>query len=119
MSDQDDTRQLIEQQQPAIQTLTEALRQRIGAIQPNLSQDASLKLGVIYFRHNRVVCALSPHKAHVNLHFYKGKEIPDPQGILQGSGKVLRHIQYRKVEDIDDDILAQYVRAAYALNASG
>jgi hypothetical protein len=30
-------------------------------------------------------------KAHVNVGFFNGAEIPDPRGILLGSGKFMRH----------------------------
>lgn len=38
-------------------------------------------------------CYLQVHGAHVNLGFYRGAELPDPQGLLEGTGKALRHVK--------------------------
>jgi hypothetical protein len=100
----------------AIQTLAQTLRAKVQAIQPDLEQSASVKLSILYFKHNGVVCALSVHKAHVNLHFYKGVQLTDPAGLLQGGGKALRHLKFTKLEDIDEAILARFVHEAYHLN---
>lgn len=116
MSEQDEVRQLIDRQTPEIRELTESLRQHLRSIRPEMKEDASLKLGVIYYRHNGVVCALTAHKAHVNLHFYKGTQLSDLHGVLQGSGKKLRHLKFRELEDIQEDVIAQYVQEAYLLN---
>jgi hypothetical protein len=118
VSDQDDIKTVIGRQAPEIQELAQSLRQEVLSIQPDLQESASVKLGIIYFKHNGVVCALSLHKAHVNLHFYKGVQLADPEGVLQGSGKELRHLKYRRPEDVDETLLAHFVRAAYALNVS-
>ncbi len=36
-----------------------------------------------------------PHKNWVNLGFYKGADLSDPDGLLGGPGKKLRHIKIR------------------------
>ena len=36
---------------------------------------------------------IAPQKAYVNLGFYHGVNLPDPVGLLQGTGKKLRHIK--------------------------
>ena len=116
MSDQSDIEAVLDRQSPKIRELAELVRAQVKAIRPELSEDASVKLGVIYFRHQGVVCALSPHKAHVNLHFYKGVELSDPDGVLQGSGKALRHLKFRKAADLDPAVLAPLLNEAYQLN---
>jgi hypothetical protein len=114
----DEMETIIGRQPQAMQDLAWAVRGQVLAIRPDLEESASVKLGVIYFKHHGVVCALSPHKAHVNLHFYKGVQLADPDGLLQGSGKALRHLKYRRLEDLDAAVLESFVQAAYALNAS-
>ena len=116
MSIEQEVTGFLAEQTPAMGALAQTLREKIMAIRPDLEQSLSVKLGVIYFKHNGVVCALSLHKAHVNLHFYKGTELSDPHQVLQGSGKVLRHLKFKKPADIDKAILNEYVQEAYALN---
>jgi hypothetical protein len=42
---------------------------------------------------------IMPHKKWVNLGFYMGAFLPDPVGIMEGTGKKLRHVKVRSVED--------------------
>ncbi len=34
-------------------------------------------------------------KAHVNVGFFRGAEIADPAGLMEGSGKFMRHVKLR------------------------
>jgi hypothetical protein len=45
-------------------------------------------------------CYIGVHREHVNLGFYFGADLPDPKGLLEGTGKKLRHIKVREVEEI-------------------
>jgi hypothetical protein len=47
-----------------------------------------------------------PYKAHLNLGFFHGAYLPDPAGLLQGTGKTLRHVKLR----LPDEALAPPVR---------
>ncbi|REK10773.1 MAG: DUF1801 domain-containing protein [Planctomycetota bacterium] len=53
-------------------------------------------------------------KAHVNVGFFRGAELADPAGLLEGTGKLMRHVKLRPDNKIDDDALAQLIEAAYA-----
>ena len=39
--------------------------------------------------------------AHVNVGFFQGAALPDPAGMLQGSGKFMRHVKLRPGKDMD------------------
>jgi hypothetical protein len=43
-------------------------------------------------------CYVLPYKAWVNLGFYAGAELPDPEGLLEGTGARLRHVKIRSLE---------------------
>ena len=51
---------------------------------------------------------------HVNLGFCRGASLPDPDGALQGSGKVMRHIKFRTERDLDRPFVRPLIRAAVA-----
>jgi hypothetical protein len=53
-------------------------------------------------------------KAHVNVGFFRGTEIPDPKGLLQGTGRFMRHVKIRPGEDVDARALRGLIEAAYA-----
>ena len=54
--------------------------------------------------------AIIPHKAHVNLQLADGADLPNPDDRIEGTGKRVRHVKIRSVEDAR----APWVRAAIA-----
>ena len=55
-----------------------------------------------------------PHAAWVNLGFYRGAELPDPESLLEGTGARMRHVKVRTVDDARRPALRALVAAAYA-----
>ena len=53
-------------------------------------------------------------KAHVNVGFFRGAEIADPHGLLEGTGKFMRHVKLRPGQEIDAGALRQLIQTAYA-----
>ena len=51
--------------------------------------------------------------AHVNVGFFRGTELPDPAGILQGTGRFMRHVKLRPGSDIDTEALTGLIHCAY------
>jgi hypothetical protein len=60
----------------------------------------------------------SPHKAHVNLYFWRGRELQDPESLLEGTGKKLMHVKIEKLGDINGDAVKTLVREAIELEQS-
>lgn len=60
---------------------------------------------------------LADYSKHVNLGFNRGAHLPDPHGLLEGTGKNLRHVKIRGKEDLTPE-LAQLLRAAVAHDSS-
>ncbi len=52
-------------------------------------------------------------KAHVNVGFFRGAEFTDPAGLLEGSGKYMRHVKLKPDGDIDDTALIKLIESAY------
>jgi hypothetical protein len=53
-------------------------------------------------------------KDHVNVGFYRGVELADPAGLLQGTGKRMRHVKLWPGRETDLAALGDLVDAAYA-----
>ena len=51
--------------------------------------------------------------SHVNVGFFKGAELPDPAGLLQGTGRTMRHVQLRPGEPVDENALRALIAAAW------
>jgi hypothetical protein len=50
--------------------------------------------------------------SHVNLGFYHGISLPDPAGLLEGTGKELRHLKLRNVSEVKKPCVVALVREA-------
>ena len=53
-------------------------------------------------------------KAHVNVGFFRGAELADPDGLLEGTGKFMRHVKLRPGQRINETALKKLIHAAYA-----
>jgi hypothetical protein len=53
-------------------------------------------------------------KDHVNVGFFRGAEIADPKGLLEGTGKFMRHAKLRPERACDAKALTQLIDTAYA-----
>ena len=51
--------------------------------------------------------------AHVNVGFFLGAELPDPSGLLEGTGKFMRHVKLRPESHVDATALMKLIEAAY------
>ena len=51
--------------------------------------------------------------AHVNVGFFRGAELADPVGLLEGTGKYMRHVKLRPDSDVDAKALKALVDTAY------
>ncbi len=51
--------------------------------------------------------------AHVNVGFFQGASLVDPNGLLQGAGKGMRHVKVRWGEAFDEAALSELIAAAY------
>ena len=52
--------------------------------------------------------------SHVNVGFYHGAELPDPAGLLEGSGKRMRHVKLRPGAGINSAALSRLIDEAYS-----
>lgn len=52
-------------------------------------------------------------KAHVNIGFFCGADLPDPAGLLEGTGKFMRHVKLRRESNVDAAELRKLIKVAY------
>lgn len=52
-------------------------------------------------------------RAHVNVGFLRGAVLADPAGLLEGTGKLGRHVKLRPGQPVDEAALARLIVAAY------
>lgn len=52
-------------------------------------------------------------RAHVNVGFFHGAALPDPTGLLQGTGKYMRHVKVKPGIPLDGASLEALINSAY------
>jgi|SRR5581483_10085052 len=60
-------------------------------------------------------CYVAAYKKHVNLGFNRGAELPGGEGVLEGTGKSMRHLPVRTAADLKNPKLIRLLRAAMKL----
>lgn len=58
------------------------------------------------------ICLVGVFSKHVNLGFMRGADLDDPNGVLQGSGKAMRHISVKKLSELDRPEIRAFLRQA-------
>ena len=51
--------------------------------------------------------------AHVNVGFFRGAELSDPSGLLEGTGRRMRHVKLTPAADVDAAALTKLIQTAY------
>ena len=88
-----------------------------GAVESEEGGDHGFGVGPGY---KGLVFVLTPFKDRVRLGIAGGATLPDPDGLMQGSGRVHRHVVLRTREDLESPALrALLERAAAARSAGG
>lgn len=57
-------------------------------------------------------CWLAPYKKHVVLGFNYGSELPDPEQILEGTGKLFRHVKLKKLDEVRKSSIRNLIKVA-------
>ena len=103
----------VAKQKPEFREIVETLRGLVKKAAPDL--DEQMKWGRPCYIGDDKVCYISVMTYWVNLGFFRGTELKDPKGLLEGTGKGMRHIKVHKVGDIDTDALTALIKQAAAL----
>ena len=53
------------------------------------------------------------YRNHVSVGFFRGAELPDPDRLLEGAGRLMRHVKLRSGRSGRDDALAILIATAY------
>jgi hypothetical protein len=102
---------------PAIRELALDARELVLSVlePPNESILDVYVLGLNYGFSERMkdqVVYIGVYTKHINLGFYWGVRMDDPEGVLKGSGKQMRHIQIKSRADLGTPVVRDYLRRA-------
>lgn len=112
--DDDSFHALLAGHSPTIQQLARAARDLVLQVKPDAVQQVETSWGgYLLFKQSTTVCWLSVHKKHVSLGFSQGAELPDPSGLLEGSGRHSRHVKLKKLDDLQPPALKALLQKAW------
>ena len=57
-------------------------------------------------------CYITTNARHINLGFPRGSTLPDPNRVLEGDGKTMRHIKFASERDLERPFVRRYIRAS-------
>jgi len=104
-----DTDALIEQHSPEIRAIFGELLRLCRDSMPGATEQLDLPDHLVAFgfgpqgggvRMRGLAVALIPHAAHVNVQLADGAILDDPTGIVEGTGKRIRHVKCRSLDDV-------------------
>jgi len=104
----DDLRQADE----ARHDLVERLRRLILSVNPKVTE--TIKYGGILFSAGPPFCGVFSYTDHVSLEFARGAELPDKHRMLEGEGKLRRHIKLRAAPELFSKNVREYVELGVA-----
>ena len=77
---------------------------------------ATIKWAQPVYEQNGPFAFLKANKAHVTFGFWRGTELDDPKGLLEGEGHRMKHVKVRDLGDIRKGQFAAWVKEAVNLN---
>ena len=97
-----DVDRLLAASSPQVTAIAGSLRWEVRAAVPDAQEQVDPADGLIAYgrgpRLRDMLFAIVPHTAYVNLQLADGADLPDPDGIIEGTGKRVRHVKVRSVE---------------------
>lgn len=105
-----------------IRTLTFELRSLIERLDPTVVEvpragEKTAAYGLGEKKMSEAYAYLAPQRAWVNLGFYHGASLPDPDEVIEGTGARIRHVKVRPGA-IDEAVLRRLLVAARAERAA-
>jgi hypothetical protein len=104
---------------PAVKTIAIGLRSLITSIHPDFLEVAWPRQKIASYgigpkKMSEHYAYIAPQSTYVNLGFYHGVALKDPAGLLEGSGKRLRHVKIESLTPATRKELARLLEAALA-----
>ncbi|NMF91521.1 DUF1801 domain-containing protein [Aromatoleum petrolei] len=90
--------------------IVQALRKIVLGLAPSISEE--VKYGGILFSAEKPFCGIFSYAKHVSLEFGAGASLPDKFKVLEGEGKLRRHIKLTSVPDIAEKHVGEYLLLA-------
>jgi hypothetical protein len=100
-----------------VERLMSAARDLVVSLDPDTFEvprpgERSVAYGLGPKKMSEAYVYLMPQKGYLNLGFYHGASLPDPDGLLEGSGKALRHVKLASLDEVGSRAVRRLVESA-------
>jgi hypothetical protein len=113
-----DVARLLAEHPPEQRSIEQALRATIRNEFPEAVEQVDFGNKLIAFGRSMEMrglpFAIIAHKSWVNLQVADGADLPNPDGLIAGTGKRIRHVKIRSVRDASSPAVVSIVRAQLA-----
>ena len=110
--------EILSRYEEKITTLGLQLRDFLFSELKGINEEVDTTANIISFNYGKgyknIICVIIPSKKGIKLGFYKGSELPDPEKLLTGTGKVHRFVEIKSVQDINNPALKRLLKEAVA-----
>jgi hypothetical protein len=113
---------------PSVRSIVQAGRRTVKAAAPGATEITSQSQPprsksymwkmLRYAMDDRDVVGIGAFRTYASLFFYRGRELDDGSGLLQGGGKEARFITLRTPADAERPAVARIVRKAFKLGGA-
>jgi hypothetical protein len=118
-----DVDRLLSEHTPELQAIERALRATIRTAFPEAIEQVDFANKLIAFGRSMkirgLLFAIIAHRSHVNVQLADGADLPDPAGLIEGTGKRIRHVKIRSVEAASSSPVVAIVEAQLAARREG
>jgi hypothetical protein len=92
------------------------LREVLFANLPNIIEQIDIPAKMIAYcygqKYIQMICTIIPSAKGLKLGFYKGADLPDPDNLLKGTGKISRYIEIKTDKQIKSSALKKLIESA-------
>jgi Domain of unknown function (DU1801) len=118
---------LLDAHSPDVRSIFLALRDLVRDVMPDATEQLDLPDRLLAFgfgppggvRIRGLAIALIPHAVHVNVQLADGALLDDPSRIVEGTGKRIRHVKCRSLEDVARPALRELLEEQAARRRAG
>ncbi len=101
---------LLKDSKSEVKTLAQKLRELVFEDYPAACEvvrlgDGAASYGIGPKKNSESHVYIMPKQEYVNLGFFYGNNLSDPENLLEGTGKMMRHIKVHSIKDIENPAL--------------